>query len=97
MEGSWETTISFFDENLFLSSSLPLFFPFSLPAPLPPFSFEQNVSSLTLRTGLWIWRIEKFKVVPWPKEEYGNFFSGDSYIVLHVRQPPSLLSSFLTA
>lgn len=32
--------------------------------------------------GTEIWRIEKFKVVPWPKEEYGNFFSGDSYIVL---------------
>lgn len=33
--------------------------------------------------GLMIWRIEKFCVVPWPKEEYGSFFSGDSYIVLH--------------
>lgn len=29
-----------------------------------------------------IWRIEKFQVVPWPKENYGKFFSGDSYIVL---------------
>jgi gelsolin len=29
-----------------------------------------------------IWRIEKFKVVPWPKEEFGNFYSGDSYIIL---------------
>ncbi|CAI2180256.1 627_t:CDS:10, partial [Funneliformis geosporum] len=33
--------------------------------------------------GLWIWRIEKFHVVPWPKNEYGRFYSGDSYIVLH--------------
>ena len=33
--------------------------------------------------GLQIWRIENFKVVPWPKEEYGKFFSGDSYIVLN--------------
>eukprot|EP00732_Lithocolla_globosa_P002614 Lithocolla_globosa_v1_NODE_1768_length_2349_cov_6183.342633.p1 type:complete len:368 gc:universal NODE_1768_length_2349_cov_6183.342633:1215-2318(+) len=32
--------------------------------------------------GMWIWRIEKFKVKAWPKEEYGKFFSGDSYIVL---------------
>lgn len=24
--------------------------------------------------GLQIWRIEKFKAVPWPKEEYGFFF-----------------------
>jgi hypothetical protein len=30
-----------------------------------------------------IWRIEKFKVRFWPKEEHGQFFSGDSYIVLH--------------
>ncbi|XP_046363474.1 gelsolin-like protein 2 [Haliotis rufescens] len=33
--------------------------------------------------GLQIWRIEKFKVVHLPKEDYGNFFSGDSYIVLN--------------
>lgn len=33
--------------------------------------------------GLQIWRIEKFKVVPWPKDKYGKFFSGDSYIVLN--------------
>jgi len=32
--------------------------------------------------GLLIWRIEDFKVVPWPKKEYGNFYSGDSYIIL---------------
>ena len=33
--------------------------------------------------GLQIWRIEEFKVKPWPKERYGEFFTGDSYIVLH--------------
>lgn len=32
--------------------------------------------------GLWIWRIESFKVVPWPKEKYGEFHEGDSYIIL---------------
>jgi len=30
-----------------------------------------------------IWRIEKFKVKFWPREKIGEFFSGDSYIVLH--------------
>lgn len=35
------------------------------------------------KVGLEIWRIEKFQVVSWPKEQYGKFFSGDSYIVLH--------------
>lgn len=32
--------------------------------------------------GLWIWRIESFKVVPWPKAKYGTFHEGDSYIIL---------------
>jgi gelsolin len=29
-----------------------------------------------------VWRIEKFQVKPWPKDQYGQFFRGDSYIVL---------------
>lgn len=33
--------------------------------------------------GLLIWRIENFQVVPWPKEKYGQFYDGDSFIVLH--------------
>jgi len=33
--------------------------------------------------GLQIWRIEKFQVKSIAKEDYGKFFSGDSYIVLH--------------
>ncbi|XP_013406840.1 gelsolin-like protein 2 [Lingula anatina] len=33
--------------------------------------------------GLQIWRIVKFKVTQWPKEDYGKFYSGDSYIVLN--------------
>jgi len=32
--------------------------------------------------GLQIWRIEKFTVQSVPKETYGTFYSGDSYIVL---------------
>ena len=35
------------------------------------------------KPGLDIWRIEQFKVIAWPKDQYGNFFSGDSYIILH--------------
>jgi len=30
-----------------------------------------------------IWRIEKFKVKFWPRESFGKFHSGDSYIILH--------------
>jgi len=33
--------------------------------------------------GVLVWRIEKFKIVEWPKDRYGQFYSGDSYIVLH--------------
>jgi len=35
------------------------------------------------KVGLEIWRIEKFKVVIWPKDLYGSFYSGDSYIVMN--------------
>lgn len=34
-----------------------------------------------------IWRIENFKPVPVPKDQYGNFYDGDSYIVLAVVPP----------
>jgi len=33
--------------------------------------------------GLQIWRIEKFQVKSWPQDQYGSFYSGDSYIVLN--------------
>ncbi|KAF9114170.1 hypothetical protein BGX27_011526 [Mortierella sp. AM989] len=35
------------------------------------------------KTGLWVWRIEQFKVVPVPEAKLGQFYSGDSYIVLN--------------
>jgi gelsolin len=35
--------------------------------------------------GIQVWRIEKFKVKAWPKEKYGEFFGGDSYIILHTK------------
>ncbi|ORX45445.1 actin depolymerizing protein [Piromyces finnis] len=35
------------------------------------------------KVGLKIWRIENFKVVPWPENDYGKFYSGDSYIILN--------------
>lgn len=33
--------------------------------------------------GLYVWRIEEFEVVPWPEERKGQFYNGDSYIILH--------------
>jgi gelsolin len=38
--------------------------------------------------GLDMWRIEKFKVVKWPKDEYGTFYEGDSYILLKTTKEP---------
>jgi len=35
--------------------------------------------------GIQVWRIEKFKVKDWPKDKYGDFFGGDSYIILHTK------------
>lgn len=37
--------------------------------------------------GLKIWRIVAFKVQDWPTEDYGKFFSGDSYIILNTYNP----------
>lgn len=42
-----------------------------------------NDGRVGVAPGLHIWRIEDFQVVPWPKEKYGQFFDGDSFIVLH--------------
>ena len=45
------------------------------------------------KTGLHVWRIEKFKVVAWPRQKYGKFFNGDSYIVLHTYHKNSGVSA----
>ena len=37
------------------------------------------------KKGLQIWRIENFRVKPWPKSRYGEFYSGDSYIILNTK------------
>lgn len=40
----------------------------------------------TPELGLKVWRIVKFEVKEWPKEDYGSFYSGDSYIILYTFQ-----------
>jgi len=44
---------------------------------------EQAWKGAGAKVGTEIWRIEKFKVIAWPKEQYGSFYDGDSYIVLY--------------
>ncbi|XP_065886890.1 gelsolin, cytoplasmic-like [Dysidea avara] len=41
------------------------------------------------KDGLEIFRIEKFQVIPQPKNTHGKFHSGDSYIVLHTKKLPA--------
>jgi len=40
------------------------------------------------KEGIEVWRIVQFKVVPWPKEQHGEFYMGDSYIVLRTYKVP---------
>lgn len=40
------------------------------------------------KVGIQIWRIVKFKVAHWEKEQYGEFYSGDSYIILNTYKEP---------
>lgn len=42
-----------------------------------------NDGQVGAQPGLHIWRIEDFHVVAWPKNQYGQFYDGDSYIVLY--------------
>jgi gelsolin len=41
-----------------------------------------NNGTVGHRAGLFVWRIEDFEVVPWPQDRIGQFYDGDSYIVL---------------
>jgi gelsolin len=45
-----------------------------------------NDGHIGISPGLFIWRIENFAVVPVPKADHGQFFDGDSYIILHSQQ-----------
>lgn len=38
--------------------------------------------------GLKIWRIVKFQVTDWEEDQYGEFFNGDSYIILNTYKEP---------
>lgn len=38
--------------------------------------------------GLKIWRIVKFQVTDWEEDQYGEFYNGDSYIILNTYKDP---------
>lgn len=39
--------------------------------------------------GLQIWRIENMDLKPVPKNQYGNFYTGDAYLLLYTTTAPS--------
>lgn len=41
------------------------------------------------KAGLQVWRVEKMDLKPVPTEQHGNFYTGDSYIVLFTSPAPS--------
>jgi len=49
---------------------------------------EPEWNKVGKETGLIIWRVENFKVVPVPPQTYGQFFNGDSYIILSTTGEP---------
>jgi len=49
---------------------------------------EQAWHGSGAKEGIEVWRIVKFKVVPWPKQQYGEFYMGDSYIILRTYKVP---------
>lgn len=40
-------------------------------------------------SGLQIWRIESMDLKPVPKNLYGNFYTGDAYVLLYTTSAPS--------
>ena len=46
-----------------------------------PLTFKNK--KLGEKEGIKIWRIEKFEVKEIPKQNYGKFYDGDSYIILN--------------
>jgi len=44
---------------------------------------EPAWKTISKEPGIQVWRVEKFQIKEWPKQQYGHFYDGDSYIVLH--------------
>lgn len=43
---------------------------------------EEAWEGIGKQAGTYVWRVENFQIKPWPKDRYGQFFRGDSYVVL---------------
>ncbi|XP_073707858.1 gelsolin-like [Garra rufa] len=51
--------------------------------------FHKEFQNAGKEPGVQIWRIEKMDLKPVPKQLNGNFFTGDSYVVLYTTSAPS--------
>ena len=49
---------------------------------------EPQWKTIKKEPSFYIWRIEKFNVVPWPKDQYGTFYQGDTFIILSIVKDP---------
>ena len=61
------------------------------------FSCACALFSLTIYSGLEIWRIENFNPVPIPQSSYGKFFTGDSYVILKVSNIFQMINRMLAS
>jgi gelsolin len=47
------------------------------------------------KVGLQVWRVEKYKVLPWNEDQYGHFFTDHCYVVLKTNPHPKDPKKFL--
>uniref|UniRef100_A0A3Q1G2T5 Scinderin like a n=1 Tax=Acanthochromis polyacanthus TaxID=80966 RepID=A0A3Q1G2T5_9TELE len=50
---------------------------------------HQEFETAGKKPGLQVWRVENMDLKPVPRELYGNFFTGDAYILLYTTKAPS--------
>ncbi|MEQ2178828.1 hypothetical protein GOODEAATRI_018280 [Goodea atripinnis] len=50
---------------------------------------HKEFQSAGKKPGLQIWRVEKMDMVPVPSKLYGDFYTGDAYIILYTTSAPS--------
>uniref|UniRef100_A0AAQ4R980 Scinderin like a n=2 Tax=Gasterosteus aculeatus aculeatus TaxID=481459 RepID=A0AAQ4R980_GASAC len=56
---------------------------------LSTMALHKEFAAAGKKPGLQVWRIEKMDLAPVPPELHGDFFTGDSYIVLNTTRAPS--------
>ena len=49
---------------------------------------EPQWKTIKKEPSFYIWRIEKFSIQPWPKDQYGTFYQGDTFIILSITKDP---------